>query len=192
MAAAVGSVRTAVGIAISAATRQGTLVAFEIGDRVVHPQHGVGYIVKLENREFQPGSSQRYYEVSIPGGSTVWVPVDLPNSGLRNLATRMEIAKCRSILQSQPMRLTDDGRIRQSELVARLKQGTIAAQCEVVRDLAAFVSHKPAYGTIPALLEAIRGVLSQEWAAVEGITLADAAFEINSLLEKSGSLTPGK
>lgn len=178
-----GSARTAVGTAISAVTSPGPALTFAVGDRVVHPQHGVGYIVKLENRAFQPGSSQRYYEISIPGGSTVWVPVDLPNSGLRNLATRSEIAHCRRILRSQPVRLTDDGRIRQSELVARLKQGTIAAQCEVVRDLSAFVSHKPAYGTIPALLEAIRGVLSQEWAAVEGITLAEAAFEINTLLE---------
>jgi CarD family transcriptional regulator len=180
-----GSARTAVGIAISAVTRPGNSLAFAVGDRVVHPQHGVGFIVKLENREFQPGVIQRYYEISIPGGSTVWVPVDLPNSGLRSLATRSEIAHCRSILRSQPVRLTDDGKVRQSELVARLKQGTVAAQCEVVRDLAAFVSHKPAYGTIPALLEAIRGVLSQEWAEVEGMTLAEAAFEIDTLLEKT-------
>jgi CarD family transcriptional regulator len=165
---------------------------FGVGDQVVHPQHGVGYIVRLENREFQPGVIQRYYEVSIPGGSTVWVPVDLPNSGLRNLSTRSEIADCRRILVSQPLRLTEDGRVRQSEVVARLKQGTVAAQCEVVRDLSAFVSHKPAYGTIPALLEAIRGVLSQEWAVVEGISVTEALLEINSLLEQSGALTADK
>jgi len=165
---------------------------FGIGDQVVHPQHGVGYIVGLEDREFEAGVIQRYYEISIPGGSTVWVPVDLPNSGLRNLATKREIEDCRRILVSQPMRLTEDGRVRQSELVARLKQGTVAAQSEVVRDLSAFVSHKPAYGTIPALLEAIRAVLSQEWAVVEGINISDALFEINSLLEQSGALAAGK
>lgn len=166
-----------------------TSATFEIGDRVVHPQHGVGQVVSLDDREFEPGVSQRYYEISIPGGSTVWVPVDLPNSGLRSLATRSEIADCRRILVSHPEHLTEDGRIRQSEVVARLKQGTIAVQCEVVRDLSAFVSHRPTYGTITALLEAVRGVLSQEWAAVEGITLSEAAFEINSLLEKSGAIT---
>lgn len=175
-------------VAISAVTN----LMFEIGDRVVHPQHGVGSIVKLEDREFHPGIIQRYYEISIPGGSTLWVPVDLSNSGLRSLATKREIAECRKILMSRPERLTEDGRIRQSELVAHLKQGTIAAQCEVVRDLSAFVAHKPAYGTIPSFLEAVRGVLSQEWAVVEGITQSEAAFEINSLLEKNRVPTAGK
>lgn len=179
---------TTIGVAINVVTDS----MFQIGDRVVHPQHGVGHIVKLEEREFASGGIQRYYEVSIPGGSTVWVPVDFTNSGLRNLATRGEIAECRIILESQPERLTDDGRVRQSELVARLKQGTVAAQCEVVRDLAAFVAHKPAYGTITALLESIRGVLSQEWAAVEGISISEAALEIESLLLKRKSITTGK
>jgi CarD family transcriptional regulator len=157
---------------------------FEIGDQVVHPQHGVGHIVKLENREFERGDTHSYYEIHIPGGSTVWVPVDRTDSGLRRLATKSEIAECRKILKAQPLPLTDDGRVRQSELVVRLKQGTIAAQCEVVRDLSAFVSHKPAYGTISSFLEAMLRVLCQEWAIVEEITIPEAASEIQVLLEK--------
>jgi RNA polymerase-interacting CarD/CdnL/TRCF family regulator len=158
---------------------------FEIGQQVVHPQYGVGQIVKLEDREFERGSIHRYYEIYIPGGSTVWVPVDLSNSGLRRLAQKTDLVHCREILRSAPLPLTDDGRVRQSVLVAHLKQGTIVAQCEIVRDLSAFVSHKPAYGTISTFLEAILRVLCQEWAIVEEITIADASVEISSLLEKS-------
>lgn len=161
---------------------------FEVGDRVVHPQHGVGQIVKLEDREFERGESHRYYEVQIPGGSTVWVPVDLSNSGLRKLAHKNELVHCREILTDRPLPLTEDGRIRQTDLVARLKQGTIVAQCEVVRDLSAFVAHKPSYGAITAFLEAIVRVLSQEWALVEGITVPEAMSEISSLLEKRNGL----
>jgi CarD family transcriptional regulator len=161
-----------------------TILMFEIGERVVHPQHGVGEIVRLEDREFERGHSRRYYEIDIPGGSTVWVPVDLSNSGLRKLASKTDIDQCRTILQAQPLPLTDDGRVRQSALVDHLRQGTIAAQCEVVRDLSAFVAHKPAYGTMPAFLEAMLRVLSQEWALVEEIPLPDAMFEISALLEK--------
>jgi CarD family transcriptional regulator len=157
---------------------------FEIGDRVVHPQHGVGLIVRLEEREFERGELRRYYEIHIPGGSTVWVPVDLPNSGLRRLAHKSELARCRDILQSRPLPLTEDGRIRQSTLVAHLKQGTLVAQCEVVRDLSAFVAHKPAYGTITAFLEAMLRVLCQEWAIVEEMSPSDAMSEIQSLLER--------
>jgi CarD family transcriptional regulator len=156
---------------------------FEIGDRVVHPQHGVGQIVKLEEREFERGDTRNYYEIHIPGGSTVWVPVDLANSGLRRLAYKSELDHCRGILRARPAPLTEDGRVRQATLVAHLKQGTIAAQCEVVRDLSAFVAHKPAYGTITSFLEAMLRVLSQEWAIVEEISTSEALSEIHSLLE---------
>lgn len=159
---------------------------FEIGDRVVHPQHGVGEIVKLEDREFERGDTRRYYEIHIPGGSTVWVPVDLSNSGLRRLASKSELAKCREILKARPSPLMEDGRVRQAALVEHLRRGTVVAQCEVVRDLSAFVAHKPAYGTITSFLESMLRVLCQEWAIVEGITMSDAMAEISSLLEKSG------
>lgn len=159
-------------------------LTFDIGDTVVHPQYGVGHIAKLEEREFERGMIDRYYEVSIPGGSILWVPVDRASSSLRRVARKSELARCREILKSHPLPLTQDGRVRQSELVSRLNHCTIAAQCEVVRDLSAFVSHKPAYGTITGFLEAIRGALYQEWAVVEGISVFDATSEINALLER--------
>jgi CarD family transcriptional regulator len=185
-AAAVVSARTAAGItanggAINVAARS----TFKIGERVVHPQHGVGHIATLEDREFERGDVRRYYEIHIPGGSTVWVPVDLSNSGLRRLANKGELATCREILKARPSPLTEDGRVRQATLVAHLKQGTIVAQCEVVRDLSAFVAHKPAYGTITSFLEAMLRVLCQEWAAVEGISIPEAMSEIHALLGKS-------
>ena len=162
---------------------------FVIGQQVVHPQYGVGSVVRLEDREFERGIIRQYYEISIPGGSTVWVPVDLENSGVRRLAEKSDIDHCRNILKSRPRPLTEDGRVRQSELVARLKRGTIAAHCEVVRDLSAFVAHKSSYGPIMAFLEATQNVLYQEWAIVEGVTLLDATGEIHSLLDKTDALT---
>jgi RNA polymerase-interacting CarD/CdnL/TRCF family regulator len=156
----------------------------EVGDRVVHPQYGVGQVVKVDEREFEPGVMRRYYEVSIPG-STLWVPLDLPTLGLRKLTVRSEIDHCRQILSSRPAPLIEDSRLRQSDLSARLKEGTIAAHCEVVRDLSAYGAHKPISGTIAAFLRVTQDVLSQEWATVEGITLAQAVYEISLLLEQS-------
>ena len=158
---------------------------YKVGERVVHPQYGVGQIIKLDEREFEPGVMRRYYEISIPGGSTVWVPMDLTNSGLRKLTTRSEITRCRQILASHPAPLTEDARLRQSDLSIRLRQGTIAAHCEVVRDLSAHGAHKPISGTIAAFLQSTQNVLCQEWAIVEGMTLAEAAAEVGTLLEKS-------
>ena len=160
-------------------------MTFKIGETVVHPQHGVGQVVKLDNREFEPGVKRGYYEVSISGGSTIWVPVDPPSFGLRKLAARSEIEACRQILGGHPAPLGGDARSRQSELAARLKQGTIRTQCEIVRDLYAYGEHKSLYGTIAGFFRQTQNVLCQEWALVEGITPNAALDEVMALLEKS-------
>lgn len=182
--AAVASVRPTRAVATSGVIKVKTRSAFEIGENVVHPKFGVGQVVKLDDREFESGVSRRYYEIHISGGSTVWVPVDLSGSGLRKLARKSELSRCREILKAKPLPLTEDGRVRQSDLVIRLQQGTIDAQCEVVRDVSAFVAHKSSYGTISSFLEAMLGVLCQEWAMVEGITIPEAMSEVSSLLRK--------
>jgi len=159
-------------------------MAFEIGDQVVHPQHGVGHVVSLAEREFEPGVTRQYYEIFI-SGSTLWVSLDLPTLGLRKLTGKRQIARCREILASPPAPLDEDPRLRQSNLLARLKLGTIVAQCEVVRDLTAYCARKPMNTSIVSFLRMAQEVLAQEWAIVEDVPLADAVFEIGSLLDKS-------
>jgi len=161
---------------------------FKVGDTVVHPQHGVGHVVNVAEREFEPGVMRRYYEVSIPGGSTLWVPFDPPAFGLRKLAERSEIDHCRQILVSHPSPLGGEARSRQSDLVNRLKVGTIRTQCEIVRDLYAYGEHKSLYGTIAGFYKQTQNVLCQEWAIVEAVTLPEAVQEVNALLEKSRSI----
>ncbi len=162
---------------------------FNIGDQVIHPQHGVGEVVKLEDRAFGSGVTRRYYEVSIPNtGSTLWVPLEPPGYGLRKLAKRSEIELCREVLASRPEPFTDDPRTRQASLIKRLKQGTIREQCEVVRDLYAFGEHKSMYGSMGGFFRQTQNVLCEEWALVEGVTLEEAAQEVNALLNESRKL----
>jgi RNA polymerase-interacting CarD/CdnL/TRCF family regulator len=66
----------------------------------------------------------------------------------------------------------------------RLKEGTLTARCEVVRDLTAFGWHKPLYGPIADFQRMVLDVLCQEWAAVKGIIQAEASHEIDGLLKK--------
>ncbi len=100
----------------------GESMKFKNGEYVVHPQHGVGQVVALSEREFTPGTKQPYYEIAIAGGS-VWVPVDLSISGLRGLAVKSEITHCRQVLEASPSPLSEDARYRRAEQAARLKAG---------------------------------------------------------------------
>jgi CarD family transcriptional regulator len=155
---------------------------FAIGDKVVHPHHGVGFVAGLEEKQFEPNAARLYYVVSIPD-TTLWVPVDLSTSGLRKLGLKSELEECRHVLQSAPQVL-NASRALLSNLSARIKQGTIIAQCEVVRDLTAFSRHKPLFGPIAEFQRMAMNVLCQEWAVVKGVSNTEATHEINTLLKE--------
>jgi RNA polymerase-interacting CarD/CdnL/TRCF family regulator len=158
-------------------------MAFKVGDRVVHPRHGLGQVTSLAVKQFVEGEKRPFYEISFPG-STLWVPLNLSSTGVRKLTVKSEIASCRRVLQAPARPLNDDFRTRRTELKDHLKEGTLTARCEVVRDLTAYGGHKPLNGAIAVFLQTTLEVLCQEWAAVEGIAPAEASAEIQSLLEK--------
>jgi RNA polymerase-interacting CarD/CdnL/TRCF family regulator len=158
-------------------------MSFKVGDQVIHPRHGLGQVTGLAVKQFVEGEKRPFYEISFPG-STLWVPLNLSSTGIRKLTVKSEVAICRRLLQASPKPLNSDPRLRQADLRTHLKIGTLAAHCEVVRDLTADGWHKPLSGSMAGFLKATQDVLSQEWAAVEGISLSDATVEIESLLEK--------
>jgi len=158
-------------------------MTFKVGDRVIHPWHGLGQVTSLVVKQFVEGEKRPFYEISFPG-STLWVPLNLATSGTRKLSTKTEIASCRRMLKASAEPLKDDFRLRQIELNDHIKEGTLTARCEAVRDLTAYGWHKPLNGSIAAFLQTILDVLYQEWAAVEEITIEEAAIEIQFLLEK--------
>jgi RNA polymerase-interacting CarD/CdnL/TRCF family regulator len=156
---------------------------FAIGDQVVHPQHGVGFVAGLEEKQFKPNAARMYYVVSIPD-ITIWIPVERPSaSGLRRLSPIGELEPCCQVLLGAPKTLNPSKDLS-TNLSAHIKQGTMIAQCEVIRDLMAFGSDKPLYGSLADILRTALNVLSQEWAAVKGVTQAEASHEIDGLLKQ--------
>lgn len=156
-------------------------MSFKIGDHVVHPHHGVGTITNLANKQFEPGNPRAYYEISMADG-TLWVPVNEPGLGLRGLTSKSDLARCAQILQSAPSTSDPDPRKWRQELSKHLRDGSIHAQCEVVRDVSALGWKKPLVGVMADLRRVALNALCQEWAAVAEIPLMEATHQINSYL----------
>jgi CarD family transcriptional regulator len=154
---------------------------FEVGDRVVHPKHGVGHVVRLEERHFGREDTRLYYRVAIENG-TIWVPVGAPECGLRKLTSRGDLARYGNVLKSRPAHLSSNYRQRQLELTERMRMSSFRARCEVVRDLSALGWRKPLGESSAVLLRAAHEVLDAEWAAVKGLTVHEAAHQIEALL----------
>lgn len=157
---------------------------FAVDDRVVHPLHGVGTVVRLAARRFEAGASRLYYEILLATGATLWVPVDSKGGGLRRLMGKGELARYRNLLSGQPKPLAADHKQRQWDVSARLRAGTLRARCEVVRDLTAYSWKKPLCQSSAVLLRRAQLALDEEWSAVAGIPVEEAARQIQDLLQK--------
>lgn len=158
---------------------------FKIGDDVVHPVYGVGHIVRIEKKKFSEKGVRQYYQVKL-STSTLWIPVDQTHvtSGLRLVTARQELEQYRTLLQSTPVPLDNDKpQLWHIELTSRLKQGTFPAMCEVVRDLTALDGEKPLGATNKAILRKTQEKLCLEWATAADISVAEAAKEIETLLQ---------
>jgi CarD family transcriptional regulator len=157
-------------------------MSFKVGEFVVHPAHGVGKIVRLEEKQFSAAPAQMYYVVVTPK-STIWVPLAMQNAiGLRGITAKNELARYRTLLKGPAGSLKPDRHQRQLELSDRLKKGSFSAICEVVRDLTAHSWRKALGESDTVVLRRARDYLCQEWAAASGLSISEASQEIESLL----------
>lgn len=154
---------------------------FQIDDRLVHAQQGVGRVVKLEMKQFGEGTTQEYYEIAITTG-TIWVPVEGSSSGLRKITAKGDLDRYRVLLRGRPTPLAPDHKDRFQILAERLKESSFQVICEVVRDLIAFSWDKPLNESSSTLLRRNHQLLCAEWAAAEGQSLSKATHEVDTLL----------
>lgn len=156
---------------------------FQIGDRVVHPVHGVGTIKTFSKQLFLGEQAREYYQVMV-GATTVWVPLNEQGSTvLRKIAAKGSLDECRRLLKRHPIPLDRDRKIRELELARLLKGKLLPALCETVRDLMAHSQQVPLGRTEGDLLKKTFKALCEEWAASDGVTAAIALGEIESLLQ---------
>jgi CarD family transcriptional regulator len=156
---------------------------FRSGDDAVHPGYGVGNILRLEERQFAGAEMQPYYVLAI-GTATVWVPVHPEGpTTLRAVTARKELEQYRLMLKGRPTRLERDHHKRRLEIQERLKPGSFQSMCEVVRDLTALGWQRPIGDGDATVLQKVRDNLQREWAVAAGLSLPEAAQEVESLLQ---------
>jgi CarD family transcriptional regulator len=156
---------------------------FDAGDYVVHPSYGVGNIVRLEEKRLAETELRLYYVLAVEN-STVWVPVQSTGAtGLRRVTPRQDLDQYRRVLKSKPTVLDRDHHKRRAEITERLKRGSFLTVCETTRDLTAHGWRKPLNDVDASLLQKVRDNLCREWAASAGVTVADAAREVDELLQ---------
>ena len=155
---------------------------FRSGDEVVHPNYGVGNVVRLEERELAASGMRWYYVLAI-GTATVWMPMQADGSTtLRTVTRKQDLEQYRTVLSSQPVLLERDHKKRHLDLIERLAHSSFQVMCEVVRDLSAFGWNRPTGDSDATLLKKVKDNLWREWAIATGQSDQEAIQEVEALL----------
>ena len=157
---------------------------FEVSDKVVHPKHGAGQIVDVEQLDLMAGFTY-YYVITFNGqGLTVRVPVRKAGEiGVRPIMSDAKLATVLNTLRSLPAELPDDYKARQSQIRERMRSGKPLQLAEAVRDL--FWHRELAYLTKvdSELMSKAREVLAQEMAYATNSEVAEINARIDAALE---------
>ncbi len=157
---------------------------FKIGDKAVHPAHGVGEVTAIEKKSIA-GSDKRFYILKIADtGMTVMVPTDgVERLGLRTVISKREAGKVMRELKKDEVAVTSQPwNRRYREYTEMLKSGSPIEVARVLRDLSRLRSDKELSFGERRLLEQARNLLVAELALAKEVDEAKVAKDIDKIL----------
>lgn len=110
-------------------------VAFEIGDKVIYPNHGLGVIQRIETKTIM-GTTCGFYQLRMANETTVFVPVDnVDGVGLRRAISDGEVDRLFSLLGDGNIDSHQNWKGRFKDNSDRMRTGSIYDVVEVLKGL---------------------------------------------------------
>lgn len=109
---------------------------FEIGDKIVYPNHGAGTIIDIEEKEIL-GETKQYYIMELPiGEMKVMIPKgNAEEVGLRSIVEKEVAEKVYDVLAGEQSEMSQNWNRRYRANSEKIKTGDIFEVAEVVRNL---------------------------------------------------------
>jgi CarD family transcriptional regulator len=110
-------------------------VAFEIGDKVIYPNHGLGIVERIETKTIM-GTTCGFYQLRMANETTVFVPVDnVDGVGLRRAITDDEVDRLFGLLGDGKIESHQNWKGRFKDNSDRMRTGSIYDVVEVLKSL---------------------------------------------------------
>jgi CarD family transcriptional regulator len=166
-------------------------MTFQIGDKVVYPNQGVGIIENISIRSFG-ASSERFYLLRLGcNAMTVMVPFsNAANIGLRRVTKDREISRILSFLGNGWTGVVSDWKLRFKENTVKMQSGDLFQAAEVLKELLQVHIDKPLSFREKKMLDRARHMLISEISIARGVSEILAAGMLQRALEKTGLALP--
>lgn len=110
-------------------------MAFEIGDKVIYPNHGLGIVERIETKTIM-GTTCGFYQLRMANETTVFVPVDnVDGVGLRRAITDEEVQRLYDLLGDGKIESHQNWKGRFKDNSDRMRTGSIYDVVEVLKSL---------------------------------------------------------
>ena len=161
-------------------------LSFQIGDKVVYPNHGVGVIEQISSRTIG-FNVQKFYLLKIKASSLrVEVPFNnVGMVGLRPVVKNGEVAKIIAFLTDGKCDNHTDWKYRFKENSEKMRTGSLLEVAVVLKSLLLLAKDKPLSFREKKMLERARYLLVTELAMSRNVPEVEIEEQLNKALSKS-------
>jgi CarD family transcriptional regulator len=157
---------------------------FDVGDKVVHPQHGAAVIVK-KMRQTVAGSRQDYFVLDIATEQlTVFVPVSTIDETIRPVISKNQARKVLAVFKEPPQEAGSNWSRWYKVLNEKMTSGDIYQVAEVVRDLTYAQQIKGISPALKRMLSRARLTLTSELQFALDVDEEEATKRLDRALPK--------
>jgi CarD family transcriptional regulator len=161
-------------------------MTFEIGDKVVYPNQGVGTIENISSRSFGAQFEKFYLLRLVYSSMTVMVPFSNVGSiGLRKVTRNAEITRVLAFLSSGSCQFHADWKSRFKENYEKMLSGSLLNVAEVLKGLLLLQIEKPLSFREKKMLDRARHMLVTELSMARRVRDPEAVSLLQKALEKA-------
>jgi CarD family transcriptional regulator len=161
-------------------------MTFQVGEKLVYPNHGVATVENISARAFA-GHFERFYLLRLTYNSlTVLVPFShVEELGLRRVTRNGEMAKVLSYLSEGVCRQKNDWKDRFKENTEKMQNGSLLEVAQVMKSLLILQTEKPLSFREKKMLDRAQRMLIMEFSTSRGLTEAEATELLEKALSKA-------
>jgi CarD family transcriptional regulator len=162
-------------------------MTFQVGEKVVYPNHGVATIENISSRAFA-GQFERFYllRLTYHNRLTVMVPFShVEELRLRKLTRNGQVAHVMNFLAEGRCRRCLDWKDRFRENTERMRDGSLLGVAEVVKSLLSLQAEKRLSYCEKKMLDRARHMLTTELSTSRGLTEEYARTLLDQALAKA-------
>jgi len=167
------------------------MTLFQIGEKVVYPNHGIGTVENISTRSFG-AQQERFYFLRLTYTSmTVMVPFShVQEIGLRRVTRNGEVARVLDFLAEGTCKCKGDWKDRFKENSDKMRNGTLLEIAEVLKTLLVLQADKPLSFREKKMLDRARHMLITELSISRGLREYEAVDLLQRALDNASLSLP--